>query len=144
MGVEVSHLLFVDDTLILCDANKENLEYLCWVFMWFEVILGLKINLEKKELIPIGNVSKLEELVEILGCKVCALPTTYLGLPLGAPHKSYRVWEGVEERFQKRLTLWKRLFFELKRVASCEIGKDSKGFSIGRGVALAHKPHLVN
>ena len=111
MGVEVSHLLFVDDTLILCVANKENLEYLCWVFMWFEVILGLKINLEKKELIPIGNVSKLEELVEILGCKVCALPTTYLGLPLGAPHKSYRVWEGVEERFQKRLTLWKRLFF---------------------------------
>ena len=112
MGVKVSHLLFVDDTLILCVANKENLEYLCWVFMWFEVILGLKINLEKKELIPIGDVSKLEELVEILGCKVCALPTTYLGLPLGAPHKSYRVWEGVEERFHKRLTLWKRLFFE--------------------------------
>ena len=27
-GVEVSHLFFTDDTLILCDANKENLEYL--------------------------------------------------------------------------------------------------------------------
>ena len=36
------------------------------------------------------------------------------------------------------------LFAILKRVASCEIEKDSKGFSIGRGVALAHKPHLVN
>ena len=28
VGVEVSHLFFADDTLIFCDASKENLEYL--------------------------------------------------------------------------------------------------------------------
>ena len=28
VGVEVSHLFFVDDILIFCDASKENLEYL--------------------------------------------------------------------------------------------------------------------
>ena len=32
---------------------------------------------------------------------------TYLGLPPGAPFRSSRVWDGVEERFRKRLTLWK-------------------------------------
>ena len=32
LGVEVSHLLFANDTLIFCDASKENLEYLCWAF----------------------------------------------------------------------------------------------------------------
>ncbi|RVW35957.1 putative methyltransferase PMT7 [Vitis vinifera] len=85
------------DTLILCDAIKENLEYLHWIFMWLEAISRLKINLGKSELILVGDVSNLEELVGILGCKVGALPTTYLGLPLGIPHKSYRVWEGVEE-----------------------------------------------
>ena len=31
MGVEVSYSLFADDILILCDASKENLEYLSWV-----------------------------------------------------------------------------------------------------------------
>ena len=31
MGVEVSYLLFADDILIVCDASKENLEYLSWV-----------------------------------------------------------------------------------------------------------------
>ncbi|RVW45708.1 Retrovirus-related Pol polyprotein from transposon TNT 1-94 [Vitis vinifera] len=45
-----------------------------------------------------------------LGYKVGTLPTTYLGLLLGAPYKSSRVWEGVEERFQKRLALWKRQY----------------------------------
>ena len=41
----------------------------------------------------------MEELVELLGCRVGALLTTYLGLPLGAPYKSCMVWERVEECF---------------------------------------------
>ena len=55
LEVEVSHLLFAYDTLILCDANKEKVEHLSWVFMWFETLLGLKINLEKSELILLGR-----------------------------------------------------------------------------------------
>ena len=105
VGVEVSHVFFVDDTLIICDASKENLEHLSWVFMWFEPCSWLKINLEKSELILIRDVPNMEEVVEVLGCKVGALLNTYLGLPLGAPYKSSRIWERVEERFQKGLTL---------------------------------------
>ncbi|RVX01522.1 hypothetical protein CK203_017555 [Vitis vinifera] len=96
-GVEISHLLFADDTLIFCDARKEVLEYLSWILMWFEAMSGLKINLEKSE--PIGEVLNLEDLVRALGCKEGFLPSTYLGLPLGAPFKSSRVLDGVEERF---------------------------------------------
>ena len=99
VGVEVSHLSFADDTLILCDASKENLEYLSWVFIWFEACSKLKINLGKSEMIPVGNVRNLKELAEVLGCKVGAIPTIYLGLPLGAPNKLSKVWEGVEKRF---------------------------------------------
>ena len=39
-----------------------------------------------------------------------ALPSTHLGLLMGSPHKSVVVWDGVEERFRKRLTMWKRQF----------------------------------
>ena len=115
MGVEVSHFLFVDDTLIQCDASKENLEYLSWVFMWFEVCLGLKINLRKSEMLPVGNVPNLKEFAEVLGCKVGAIPTTYLSLPVEAPYKFSKVWEGVEERFQKRLAWWKRQYLSTGR-----------------------------
>ena len=49
----------------------------------------------------------MEELATELGCKVGSLPTTYLGLPLGAKHKALSVWDSVEERFRKRLVSWK-------------------------------------
>ena len=45
--------------------------------MWFEALLGIKINLEKSELIPIGDVEGVEALAAELGCKVGNLPATY-------------------------------------------------------------------
>ena len=42
--------------------------------------------------------------------KVGRLPTSYLGIPLGTNHKSVAIWDGVEERFRKRLAMWKRQF----------------------------------
>ena len=48
--------------------------------MWFEAISGLKINLEKSELIPVGEVNDIEELALEMGCKEGGLPSSYLGL----------------------------------------------------------------
>lgn len=43
------------------------------VLIWFEAILGLKINLGKSKLVPVGAVPNIEELVDVLGCmrRVC-------------------------------------------------------------------------
>ena len=51
----------------------------------------------------------METLIDELGCKVGSLPSTYLGLPLGARCKLLvRSWDGVEKQFKKRLRMWKR------------------------------------
>ena len=55
-----------------------------------------------------GEIENVEELVAKLGCKVGSLPSSYLGLSIGAPHKSIRVWDPIEERFRRRLAVWKR------------------------------------
>ena len=78
--------------------------------MWFEAISGLRINLEKSELIPVGCVENVEDLAAKLGCKVGSLPSSYLRLLLGATFKSVAAWDGVYKRFQKRLAMWKRQY----------------------------------
>ncbi|KAL6329297.1 hypothetical protein AAG906_015506 [Vitis piasezkii] len=98
VGIQVTHLLFADDTLVFCDDSQEQLAYLSWLLMWFEATSGLRINLNKSEILPVG-----------LGCKVGS-PFHLFGAPLGASQKSVKVWDGVEERMRKKLALWKRQF----------------------------------
>ncbi|RVX03217.1 LINE-1 reverse transcriptase-like [Vitis vinifera] len=108
--VNISHLLFADDTVVFCEAKKEHLLHLSWILFWFEAASGLRINLAKSEVIPVGEVEEVEMMAAELGCRVGSLPTVYLGLPLGAPNKASSVWDGVEERLRRRLALWKRQY----------------------------------
>ncbi|RVW20562.1 putative ribonuclease H protein [Vitis vinifera] len=129
-------------------------------------VLGLRINLNKSEILPVGRVENAELLAAELGCKVGSLPSTYLGLPLGASHKSMRVWDGVEERMRKRLALWNRQFISkggritliritlasmpiylmsllrMPRVVKLRLEKIQRDFLWGGG-ALEKRPHLV-
>ena len=106
----VSHLLFADDTLVFCDANSNHITALRGILSRFEEVSGLKINLGKSVLVPVGDVPNLHELVEILGCSESALPLKYLGLPLGASFKDKMVWNPILEKMEQRLAGWKRLY----------------------------------
>ena len=110
MEMNVSHLLFADDTIIFCEARQDHLTSLSWILAWFEAASGLKINLAKSEVILIGEVEDIDELAVELGCRVESLPTVYLGLPLKANHKASSMWDWVEERMRRRLALWKRQY----------------------------------
>ena len=98
IALNINHLLYADDMIIFYEAKEEQLLYLSWVLLWFEASLGLKINLKKSELILVGAVGNMDTLVAELGCWVGHLPTTYLGLPLGATHKSMAIWDNIEEK----------------------------------------------
>jgi hypothetical protein len=109
-NVLVSHLLFMDDTLIFCDAILSQIEHLRFVFTWFAAISDLKTNLSKSEIVPIRDVLNLEDLILVLGCKTASLLMKYLGLALGAPFKDSTIWNPIIEKMEKRLAGWKRLY----------------------------------
>ncbi|XP_059284834.1 uncharacterized protein LOC132038129 [Lycium ferocissimum] len=74
-SLEMTHLQYADDTLILCE--EEQLKILRVILVLFE------------------------------GGEVGALPTTYLGMPLGAKSKSTGIWNNVIEKCEKKLARWK-------------------------------------
>ena len=59
-SLAVSHLLFVDDTLIFCDADPNQILILHMILIWFVAVLGLKINLGQSELVPVGVVHNID------------------------------------------------------------------------------------
>ena len=40
-GVMISHLLFVDDTLVFGKDDQDQLTFLCWLLLLFNVLNGL-------------------------------------------------------------------------------------------------------
>ena len=52
---EVSLFLLANDTLIFCKASSNQLRYFSWIFMWFEALSGLKVNMDKSEIILVGG-----------------------------------------------------------------------------------------
>ena len=110
----MSHLLFADDTLVFCDADSNHIIALRGILSRFEEMSGLKINLGKSELVPVGDVPNLHELVEILGCRESASLLKYLGLPLGATFKDKTIWNPILEKMERRLAGWKRLYLSMQ------------------------------
>ena len=106
----LSHLLFVDDTIIFCDANINHMLILRLVLIWFEAVSGLKVNLGKSELVAVGAVPNMDLLMAILGCKQGFLPMKYLGLPLGAKFKDKSIWNPILEKMERKLASWKKLY----------------------------------
>ncbi|RVW41080.1 LINE-1 reverse transcriptase-like [Vitis vinifera] len=68
-SLHISHLFFIDDTIVFCEANKDQVSHLSWILFWFEAASGLRMNLAKSEIIPIGEVEEIQELAAELGCR---------------------------------------------------------------------------
>ena len=106
-GIRISHLLFAYDTIFFCDASIEQIFSIRLVLTCFQAFTGLKVNVEKSEIVPIGEVCNIQSLANILQCRVDSLPMIYLGMPLGT---LYKTASQILERMEKKFLDWKRLY----------------------------------
>jgi hypothetical protein len=72
-----------DDTLLFLKHGFIDVCHLKWLMICFEQLLGMKINYNKSDMVPV-NLSEEETLQysKIFGCKIGSFPFKYLGVPL--------------------------------------------------------------
>ncbi|XP_071719302.1 uncharacterized protein [Rutidosis leptorrhynchoides] len=106
--LNISHLFYADDAIILSDWNKDSLLNTLEVLNDFYLVSGLKINVMKSKLFGFGvNDSQINEFVQELGCSKGTFPFTYFGLPIGVNMSNVANWKVLEDRFRKKLSGWK-------------------------------------
>lgn len=107
-GTNLSHLQFVDGTIIFCPPKSQMIVNLRRLLDCYQLISGLKINYAKSGIICFGrNIEWIETIANKLGCQVVKLPTTYLGIPLGANLRRVKTWEPILNKIQDKLAMWK-------------------------------------
>ncbi|KAL0455808.1 UNVERIFIED_CONTAM: hypothetical protein Slati_0920000 [Sesamum latifolium] len=104
----ISHLLFVDNMLIFCQATQEALTRLQLILHSFEEASGLQINKKKYGMVFSKNVvsSTRLELAGILGVAVVAKHDKYLGLPTVTRRSKKEMFDGIKERIREKLHSW--------------------------------------
>lgn len=107
-AVEISHLQYADDTLLVGEATTQNIKSMKFIMRIFECFSGLKVNFAKSNLIGINvDDAWLEQMALRLHCKIGKIPFIYLGLPVGANPRRAATWKPVIEAIRRKLTSWK-------------------------------------
>jgi len=104
----VSHLQYVDDTLILGEKSWANIRGMHVILLLFESLSGLKVNFSKSCLVCVNvATSWLSEAAMVLNCRVGSIPFLYSGLSIGGNARRLSFWEPLISRLKSRLSGWK-------------------------------------
>ena len=90
------HLQFADDTILFYPARAHFMRNYKRILDYFGLMSGLSINYVKYAIIPINCMEeKVMRLKNTLRCVVDALPTRYLGIPLGVNPRKVSTWRPI-------------------------------------------------
>ena len=102
----VSHLLFADDSLILCRANGSDALQLQSILDMYEEGSDQKINRDKSAVLFSPNTSTecREEVMQALNIQRETMNEKYLGLPVFVGHNRKKVFSYLKGRKEKMLS----------------------------------------
>ena len=106
---KLSHLFFVDDSLIFCKASLKECAFLQRVLEIYEKASGQQLNQAKSSLYFSRNTPKeiQEEIRRRFGAQVIKQHEKYLGLPSLVGKNKRGTFNDIKEKIGKKLAKWK-------------------------------------
>jgi len=96
---------YADDTILLLEADVNQLLHLKGILQNFATSTGLVVNYAKSSMIPINvHPDKLAVLASTFGCAIGSMPFTYLGLPMGTTKPRMEDLTPLMTRMERRLS----------------------------------------
>jgi hypothetical protein len=96
---------YADDTLIIMPACSHQVTMMKSILEKYATSTGLQINFHKSSLIPINlSDEKAISIAGLLGCKIAAMPFTYLGLPLGTTKPTVQDLMPLVDRIERKVS----------------------------------------
>ncbi|XP_020249670.1 uncharacterized protein LOC109827119 [Asparagus officinalis] len=104
--LQISHILFADDMLVFCRANKKSFEGINNLLSSMELNTGLKINRSKSKIFFSKGCNNKGELSSIVGISKGKLPMKYLGLPLTVNYPKSKDFLPLVDKIRNRIEGW--------------------------------------
>ena len=104
-GVCISHLLFVDDSFIFCQATVEECHHLLWLLRSHEEASGQAINRQKTTIFFSRN-TRLDvkrDIQRSIGARIMEDCEKYLGLPMVGGMSKVNTFRELREKISKRV-----------------------------------------
>ena len=108
-GLEISHLFFVDDSLLFARANRQECATIVDILNKYEAASDQKINIDKSKISFSKRVSSVQEkeLTYFMVVKQEEKHQKYLGIPTIAGRSKKKKISEIQGRIWKKLQEWK-------------------------------------
>nr|GEZ11128.1 RNA-directed DNA polymerase, eukaryota [Tanacetum cinerariifolium] len=104
----LSHLFYADDVVFVGEWSDDNLANLVRILQCFQLASGLKINMQKSQVLGVGVPSDVViHGASTIGCNVMSSPFKYLRLTVGDHMSRHSAWSTIIQKIHSRLSMWK-------------------------------------
>ncbi|GJZ98807.1 RNA-directed DNA polymerase, eukaryota [Tanacetum coccineum] len=107
-SVTISHLFYADDAMFVGEWSNSNLLNIVNVLNCFFLASGLKINIQKSQLLGVGVPNNVvQQAANLIGCGFLRCPFRYLGVMIGNKMSRKSAWDSTIQKLQSKLSKWK-------------------------------------
>lgn len=104
----VAILQYADDTIIFLKHDIEGARNMKLLLYMYEMMVGLKINFNKSEVVMINDDNNWGSLyTDLFNFQMRTFPIKYLGVPISPGRLHLSDWTPLVDKSSKRLDVWK-------------------------------------